>query len=551
MHFESTWPVIKYSLLIRVLKKFDLLESIEAPPESDFDCYLITHTKHEWILNPPTNTNCVFVCTKGYTFDSHQAITDLLNSKLFKIIVQKHPESTKHSHHQKLLFTTDTSRALKEILSSCIESRKLKSSLKICAVTGTNGKTSITQIAGQLIEGITKTKCAKVGTLGYQQGDVQQELSHPTMPSFYDLTRVMEDCKHNHIEHLVMEATSQGLIEERLGNLAVDVAIYTNLTPDHLDYHQTMEKYRQAKTTLFHRHLTKNGTAVMNCCDLNWRYFIESCLLHKPRLLGTGTSAEKEGFFNFVRTYTLLSDSMYFEAENVVLDKSGFSATIKIWKELKIFHEVQLKCPLLGKFQLENTLLSFASCVGLGFSIPDLADLVSQLKPIPGRLERVQGTRPNPHLDPIVLVDYAHSPDSLEKALHACRALLKEDSSLWCVFGCGGDRDPSKRPVMGNIAQKNADAIVITSDNPRNEDPKLIAEAIVSGIHSCSSLNILLDRKQAIKFAIESAKPKDIILIAGKGHESYQIIGNTKYPMSDFELAASALDSLYLQELTP
>ena len=306
-----------------------------------------------------------------------------------------------------------------------------------------------------------------------------------------------------------------GLEQGRVAGLHFDVAVFTNLTRDHLDYHGSMSAYGTAKSKLFSMQGLKS--AVINSDDE-----FSSVLV---RQIADGVSTY---FYSISAGSEVSADSgSWITAHNVRYHSKGVQADMKTpWGSF------QIESPLLGEFNLSNLLAALTSLAALGVPMSALAQLVPQLSTVPGRMELVRQST-----DIAVIVDYAHTPDALEKALLAVKQ--HSDGDMWCVFGCGGDRDQGKRPQMGEIAARHADHVVVTSDNPRGENPVSIIDEILGGVDRPSLVEV--ERDKAITFAIENAKPGDSVLIAGKGHENYQLIGQQKLPFSDMNCARLAL----------
>lgn len=381
--------------------------------------------------------------------------------------------------------------------------------LTVYGVTGTNGKTSVTHYLAACLNALQQT-CAVLGTVG------NGFLNHLTSSNYttadaIQLHKMLQDYRSQGAKAIAMEVSSHGLQQGRVNGVHFHTAVFTNLTRDHLDYHGTMENYAAAKRKLFE--FPDLQYAVINLDDHYGQQLMQSLT---ASLLCYGY---------------LISDAPYetnelalVQASQVQYDPQGFSAKVYTpWGQGKI------TCRLYGHFNLSNVL---AVITVLGIQQVDfnrIIELVSNLRGVKGRMELIK--TPD---QPAVIIDYAHTPDALEKALQAIK--LHAHSKIWCVFGCGGDRDPGKRPLMGNIAELYADYVIITTDNPRHEEPAIIAEQIVGGLKNKAHANIILDRTAAIDYAITQAHPNDIILIAGKGHEEYQQIGDTKHPYSDQQI---------------
>ena len=388
------------------------------------------------------------------------------------------------------------------------------------AVTGTNGKTSCTQ---WLAKSLSLNKCdsAVVGTLGvgvFKNGQLDNLTETGfTTPDAISLQRGLAAMRDDGAQALAIEASSIGLVQGRLHGLHIDVAMLTNLTRDHLDYHGTMENYGAAKRALFDWPGLKH--AVINLDDP----FGEQ-LIHDLR--------NKSSALNIV-AYSLNKT----EYDGVALLSASHLKTSHTGTSFHLdspFGSGLVKTQLIGQFNVSNLLGVMAVLLTKGLPFAKVLATIEKLSPVPGRMQLL-GTAG--HV--MVVIDYAHTPDALEKTLAALRQVANErHGKLWCVFGCGGDRDPGKRPQMGKIAE-NADHVVVTSDNPRSENPTRIIQDIVAGMST--QAHVVEDRANAILYAIKHASHQDVVLLAGKGHETYQDILGKKWPFSDEEHAALAL----------
>lgn len=371
------------------------------------------------------------------------------------------------------------------------------SSMNITGVTGTNGKTTIAYQLAQAHDLLGK-KAAYIGTIG--QGMVNALLPlNNTTPDALCLQKFLYQYNEQGIETVCMEVSSHALSQHRVDSIAFNQAIYTNLTLDHLDYHHSMEAYAKAKAQLFAR--PELEWAILNRDD---PYQGEMSRVIQPHVKKL--------------TYGLHA-ACDVHAVKWQMDSLGTEITVRSpWG----MHE--LKIQALGQFNIYNGLALLCSLLACGYDPDEVVRVISQLKSAPGRMELVINK-------PSVLVDYAHTPDALDNALSTLSQIKK--GQLWVIFGCGGDRDKTKRPIMGEVASRYADHIVITSDNPRSEDPGLIIEDIAQGIPNAVNVVKLLNREEAIAYALNQAEENDIILIAGKGHETYQQIGSVKHVFSD------------------
>ncbi|MGI0488384.1 UDP-N-acetylmuramoyl-L-alanyl-D-glutamate--2,6-diaminopimelate ligase [Pantanalinema rosaneae CENA516] len=382
--------------------------------------------------------------------------------------------------------------------------------LKLVGVTGTNGKTTTTHLIEFLLHQ-TQKPTALMGTLYTRWQGFQQTASHTT-PFAVDLQRQLAEAVAAGCEYGVMEVSSHALAQGRVLGCGFEVAVFTNLTQDHLDFHQDMEDYFSAKALLFtDNYLT--GRAIINQDDPYGQRLISQ--LDRSRVWSYSTSDS---------TADLWTSDLTYGATSV----SGTLHTP--------VGEIAFNSPLVGQFNLANLLAAVGAALHLGLDLPMIAAALPQFGGVPGRMEQVQIS---PHQDISVIVDYAHTPDSLENLLKAVRPFIP--GRMICVFGCGGDRDRTKRPQMGRIAADLADVAVVTSDNPRTEDPERILQDILAGIPVEVNPTVIGDRAVAIRTAILQAQPGDGVLIAGKGHEDYQILGTEKIHFDDREQARAAL----------
>lgn len=383
-----------------------------------------------------------------------------------------------------------------------------KSPALISAVTGTNGKTSIADFTRQMMS-FLGYKAASIGTIGVVS-DVMENVETLTTPDSVTLHKILTDLANFGVDYVSMEASSVGIEQYRMDGLNIKVAGFTNLTQDHLDYHLTMENYFEAKKQLFSRVLSANGTAVLNADIKEFAELKKICKNRGIKVLSYGINGSDLKIINRVP-----------HAEGQTLKLSVFN------------EEYQVELPLIGEFQAMNVLCALGMVIALnGHFDRRMIDYIPHIKGAPGRLDRV-GALPN---GAGIYVDYAHTPDALENVLETMRHHTK--NKLWVVFGCGGDRDKLKRPIMGKIAKDLADEIVVTDDNPRSEDAAQIRREIMA---ECPKAYEIGDRIKAIKFAISKLSAGDMLVIAGKGHETGQKIGDTVIPMNDIEEARKQL----------
>jgi UDP-N-acetylmuramoyl-L-alanyl-D-glutamate--2,6-diaminopimelate ligase len=378
-------------------------------------------------------------------------------------------------------------------------------SLWMAGVTGTNGKTSVSQWIASALDGLGR-RSAVIGTLGNGLVGERAEAKNTT-PDPIVLQRLLADYLRRGARNVAMEVSSHGLDQGRVAGIKYDAAIFTNLTRDHLDYHGTMEAYADAKYRLFSARGLEHS--VINVDDDWGASFAE-------RLSGD------------VITYGSTRGARL-HASRIGLSEAGVRFHLD-----SEWGSGDVSARVLGAFNVSNLLAVMGALIAAGVTFDDAVRAINALEPVPGRLERVGGGTV-----PLVVIDYAHTPDALEKALEALRPTVAAGHRLVCVFGCGGDRDAGKRPLMGQAAARLADHVIVTSDNPRGEDPDAIIAQVVAGVSG--DAEAIEDRQVAIFSAVSHARPGDVVLLAGKGHETYQEIAGVRHPFSDLEVARAAL----------
>jgi len=387
--------------------------------------------------------------------------------------------------------------------------------LDVLAVTGTNGKTTTAWWLAHALSKVTlnaRTGCALVGTLGVGVPPAL-ESTGMTTPDPVLLQRVFRSYADQGLAACAIEASSIGIVEHRLDGSKIRVALFTNFTQDHLDYHGSMDAYWQAKAQLFD--WPGLPAAVVNIDDA-----------HGARLW-----ARLQGRAMDVWSVSIQGPARL-QAKDIGLGDEGLSFTV-----LEAGHSLRMNTRLVGQYNVSNLLGVLATLRCLGLTLEQAVQACADLEPVPGRMQQI--VKPG---QPLVAVDYAHTPDALEKALRALQpAARQRQGKLWCVFGCGGDRDNSKRPLMGQAAQAHADGVFVTSDNPRSEVPESIIDQILAGMQAGQALHVQADRAAAIAQAIARADARDVVLIAGKGHEDYQETKGVRHPFSDMAEAQKAL----------
>ena len=385
--------------------------------------------------------------------------------------------------------------------------------MDVVGITGTNGKTTSSFMVRSALEGVGKT-CGILGTLGAAFGDLQIQAAHTT-PEADEIARVAFAMRKRGATHLVMEVSSHALDQRRADSVQFRVAAFTNLTQDHLDYHKTIDAYAAAKDRLFFE--LSPQAAVIMVDDAHGASLSHRVQGSVRRCLRVSTHPDA--------CADIRPD------EPVRYHARGLTCRLQTPSGPCL-----LDAPFVGPHNLANLLLALGIISALDLSVQRAAEALTTSPPVPGRLERCDSESD----DITVLVDYAHTPDALERALHAIRPLTK--GRVLCAFGCGGDRDRAKRPIMGSIVGQLADVAVVTNDNPRTEDPCAIVNAILDGMHNAPAHVVVeRDRSLAIDKVIQTAQPGDVVLIAGKGHEPYQIIGEHVHHFDDRQQARHAL----------
>jgi UDP-N-acetylmuramyl-tripeptide synthetase len=388
------------------------------------------------------------------------------------------------------------------------------SALHVIGVTGTNGKTSVSQWVAQAMD-MLGTRCGVIGTLGSGlPGQLSESLN--TTPDVVSVHQTLADLRAAGASACAMEVSSIGLDQGRIDGVRIHTAVFTNLTRDHLDYHPDMQHYAAAKATLFSHPGLCAG--VINTDDAFGRSLAGEVAARLP-VTGCALDAELPPGVHGLRAHNAdLAHGLRFDIEH--------------GKE-----RAHVDAALVGRFNIQNLLAVTGSLLHAGVSLAEAARVAGQLLPPPGRMQRLGG-----HGEPLIVVDYAHTPDALEQALRALQPVAEaRRGKLLCVFGCGGDRDPGKRPLMGAVAYEHAARTWITSDNPRSENPDAILDDIAAGLPACADVRREVDRALAIRAAVSGADVRDVVLIAGKGHEHYQERMGLRTPWSDVDQAAAAL----------
>ncbi|WP_249978785.1 UDP-N-acetylmuramoyl-L-alanyl-D-glutamate--2,6-diaminopimelate ligase [Vreelandella olivaria] len=448
----------------------------------------------------------VFVAVPGSQLDGRAFIDRAL--EMGASLVLAHTRQRSVSLEGQVLYLPHLSLRLGELGRALFDVPK---GLQVIAVTGTNGKSSVTHYIAALSE-LLGTPAGVIGTLGVGRPGKLLD-SGLTTPGPLAMQQTLGDLARQGVQRVALEASSHALDQQRLDSVDVMAGVFTNLTRDHLDYHGSMAAYAAAKAKLFRR--AELSLAVVNADDPLARLMLAGCD-SQVRVLAVGSS----------EAVTLR-----------VLDwhphEQGQQALIATPDGEKV-----LNLNLMGRFNLDNVLLAIAVLYGLGESLERLFTEAAQLAPVPGRMALYRAANA-----PSVVVDYAHTPDALHNALEALKAHLGSAGKLWCLFGCGGERDTGKRVEMAAVAARLADQVVITDDNPRKEPPEQIRQQIIAGLPSSTAFTEIGDRRQAIACAIQQAAPRDVVLVAGKGHEAYQEIEDVRHAYRDDEHVLKALAS--------
>ena len=430
----------------------------------------------------------IFVAIKGHTVDGHKYIDDAIKNGAIAVIGEEdlslsvpYTKVASSEEYLKKALLNDYAKTLENLI--------------IVGITGTNGKTTTSYLTYQLLKNL-KVKVAYLGTIGFYYEDeiITLENTTPDILTLYDL---LLSVKEKGCTHVIMEVSSHSLYYERVAGLKFQVAAFTNLTEDHLDFHKTMENYLNEKLKIIN-YLKKDGTFIANSDDKASAKFLEKW----PNHITLGLNGDiKIKDYHITPAETTL---------NFSYGQNDYNITYN----------------LTSKFNIYNYLTALAITMSLGFKIDEILDITPKIKAPVGRCETYKVK------NAYVVIDYAHTPDAVEKIIAAYQEL--KENKIITIIGCGGDRDPIKRPIMGEIATAQSDYVILTNDNPRTEKPEAIMNDILKGITK-NNYKIIYDRKAAIKEALDMLEDKDILLILGKGHEDYQIIGHEKIHLSDKE----------------
>jgi UDP-N-acetylmuramoyl-L-alanyl-D-glutamate--2,6-diaminopimelate ligase len=451
--------------------------------------------------------NSIFTAIKGFSTDGHKFILDAINKGAIAIILEDPkvlPDDIFGMAKIAKIVVEDSRKALAEI-SHCFYKEPSKK-LKLIGITGTNGKTTTSYYIKSILEN-AGYKVGLIGTIANYIGEERID-SSLTTPESCNLNSLLMNMANRGSEFAVMEVSSHSLVLKRVYGLHFAAAIFTNITSDHLDFHNSFQEYFDAKKILFDS-LSKNSVCIYNSDDNNGREIVKDCIAHK---YSYGTTEGSEFLLN-----------------NIFFDLNGTRFTINHNDK-----NYELQTSLIGEFNAYNAACAYATTVKLGIESNCAIEGILKTKQVPGRFEVIgRGSKK-------AIVDYSHTADSLEKALINLRKIVGKNTAIYTVFGCGGNRDKSKRPIMGKIASELSDFVIITNDNPRFENPSEIVSDIVKAVVK-NNFKIIENREEAIKYAIDRAEDNSAILIAGKGHEDYQIVDGVKNHFSDKETAEKYL----------
>ena len=479
---------------MKLKKLLEGIEIIESTADMELDIASVAYDSRK------VERGGLFVAISGFASDGNRFIPMAMEKGAAVIVTAKKPELD-------VPYVLVPSDRLALALIGCNFYSHPARSMTMIGVTGTNGKTSVTLLLKQVIEKVLGAKVGLIGTMENRIGDLVIPTERTT-PESFELQGLFAQMRDAGCKYVVMEVSSHAIALERIGGVRFDVAAFTNLTEDHLDFHKTMENYCDTKAELFNR----CDKAVLNCDD-SWFERISQNV--KCDMLTT--SVKGSGSLN---------------ARDLLLRADGIAFTAEMGTE---HASVSLQIP--GRFTVYNAITVLGIASQLGISLQTAASALATAEGVLGRVEVV----PTPGKPYTVLLDYAHTPDGLENVLTSVRDFCK--GNLIVVFGCGGDRDPIKRPIMGHIGVSLADFAVITSDNPRNEDPMTIISDILKGVKNTDGEYIVIEnRRKAIQYAMDKAGKNDIIILAGKGHETYQEIRGVKHHLDEREEVTAYLN---------
>lgn len=476
----------------------------QCPPALfDVDVEQLTNDSRE------AKPGALFFAIEGSTRDGHEFAAQTTATAVVTRATHPQAAQLRQALRGRLIEVDDTRRALGE--AACAFYNHPSKKLAVCGVTGTNGKTTSTYLLEALLKEWS-LRPAVIGTVENRFGDKRVASTHTT-PDALGLQKLLHEFLKMGASAVAMEVSSHALDQKRTWGMKFEAALFTNLTQDHLDYHGMMEEYYRAKARFFLDYPVK--ARAVHAEDQYGQRLVADCMQK-------GLSVVTFGRMGCNVNYGKLHLSAQGIEGNIELAQKG------------VTQQLHIKSPLLGAFNAQNIAGVVAVGVGLGMPLTKISAAIANARQVPGRMETIPNTR-----GATVAVDYAHTPDALENVLRTARSLCV--GRLHCLFGCGGDRDPGKRSIMGAAAERLADEIYVTSDNPRTEDPQAIVNDILKGLKKPEQAHVSLDRRAAIGALIAALKPGDMAIIAGKGHEDYQIIGTQKLPFDDRDVAREFL----------
>lgn len=445
----------------------------------------------------------LFVACRGHQLDGAQFVEMAIEKGAGVIILSEGAALPNRRKDICYLFVNDTNKFLRQLARKFYDEPSQK--LRVVGITGTNGKTTVSNLVDSIINAAGRAS-GLIGTVNYRIGR-RVVPSNNTTPGFLDMQKLLEEMVNEGMDYCVMEVSSHGLVQRRVDLIDFKAAVFTNLTSDHLDYHKTRDNYFQAKAMLF-TDLSPEATAVINVDDVYGRKLVS---MTPGKVISYG-----------------IENAAMVMAKDIQLSISGTQ-----FKLVTPGEQILIRTKLVGAFNVYNILS--AVCVGLaeGYGLGVIKEGIERLSNVPGRLERIDCGQ-----DFAVLVDYAHTQDALENVLRAIRAT--SDARVILVFGCGGDRDRTKRPAMGKVASQLADFSIVTSDNSRSEEPEAIIQEIITGFEK-DNFTTIVDREEAIQSALKMARKGDVVLIAGKGHENYQIFKDKTIRFDEKQIVREAL----------
>ncbi len=477
------------------MKLYDLIDGLAETALENIEITDITSDNRK-----DFKKGAMFVCIKGNTFDGHSVAEQMLEKGAACVVVQR------DLGLKSQIIVPDSREIYPSLCARWFSDPQKK--LKLIGVTGTNGKTTITTVIKKVLTQLG----AKVGLIGTCQNEIGDKILHTerTTPEPYDLYELLAQMVEEKCEYTVMEVSSQALEQKRVGPLRFDIALFTNLTQDHLDVHGTMENYYRAKKLLF----SMCDKALINIDDESGKRYLSEI------------DCEKYSFST--------TEKADFNAYDIQLSASGVEYTFR-----GVDKSIPVKFNMPGHFNVSNSLAAIGCMVLLGYDTDKVINLIEKTSGVRGRAEVVPTNR-----DFTVICDYAHTPDAVENILKAIKS--SSQGRVVCLFGCGGNRDKKKRPLMARAAAEYADFLIVTSDNPRDEDPDDIIKDILTGLEGKNVPYVTItDRIEAIHWAVKNAQKNDVIVLAGKGHEDYQILpGGVKIHLDEREVVADALAEL-------